>query len=76
VLVPDQRDDVACAIKQCLAMLASAEVELQPLLQIWRHIVIDKVGNPPPYFEAADLDNCFSVQHGLWALCPSLSAFV
>jgi hypothetical protein len=76
VLIPDQRDHVACAVKQGLTVLASAEVELQPLLHIRRDIVIDKVGNPPPHLEATDLDDCFSVQHHLWAPLPFLSAFV
>jgi hypothetical protein len=73
VLISDQRDDIPCSIQQGLAVLASAKVELEPLLQLWLDIVIHKVGDPPPYLEATDLDDCFSFQHDLGpsALCVS-----
>ena len=70
MIISDQRDDIPGSIQQGLAVLASAKVELEPLLQFWLDIVIDKVGNPPPYLEATDLDDCFSFQHDLWALDP------
>jgi hypothetical protein len=70
VFISDQCDDIPCSIQQGLAVLASAKVELEPLLQFWLDIVIHKVGDLPPNLDATDLDDCFSFQHDLWVLCP------
>ena len=50
-------DHVPGPVQQCLAVAATSEVIRQPGLQVRLDVIIDIVGEPPPHFEATDLDD-------------------
>jgi hypothetical protein len=70
VLVSDQSDYVAGPVKQGFAVLAASEVVCEPGLQVGLDIIVHIVGEPPPYFEATDLDDHIVIRHSPVASVP------
>jgi hypothetical protein len=70
VLISDESDHVAGPVQQGFAVLAASEMIRESGLQVGLDIIVHIVGEPPPYFEATDLDDHIVIRHGPVASVP------
>jgi hypothetical protein len=72
VLITNECNNVASTIQECLAVAATSKVIGKPGFQVGLDVVIYIIGEPPPYFEATDLDDHIVVRHGRWPPFPDI----